>query len=303
MTLRQLLYLIRALDEGSISAAAVALNVAQSAVSRQIALLEAELGTALIRRGGRGIEATAAGQVVEREARTILARVDALPGLVERAPGSAGISVGASASFGGFLFSRLARREHGESIRWRFVQAATRDLLAAVDSGDLDIAVIAHLPGQPASGSGYHVVDLCREAVYLVGRRDLLPPAEPVPLAEALALPLIMMPAGSLERQGYVGIAQGLGAALNVVADAPELDLKYALARGGVGFVMIPVSGLEPLRESGTLDARRVDTLELERCLIMRPSFADHPACRQAQRAIRRIVSADGPAQGIHSIP
>ena len=301
MTLRQLLYLVRALEEGSVSGAAKALNVAQSALSRQIALLEAELGTALIRRGARGIEPTAAGLVVEREARGILARVEALPGLVERAPGATSVTVGASASFGGFLFPRLAMsgRERPEAVRWQFLQAATRDLRAAFDAGDVDIAVIAQLPGQRAGWSGATATDLCREAVYLVGRSDALPAGETVPLAVALAQPLIMMPSGSLEREAYQGVAQDLGITLNVVTDSPELDLKYALARGGVGMVLIPASGLEPLSESRMLAARRVEGFELERYMLYRQSFADHPAGRQAMAAIRRIVAADGRALGI----
>ena len=49
---------------GSFSAAAAALSYTQSAVSQQIAVLEAETGTALLERHPRGVSLTAAGQTL-----------------------------------------------------------------------------------------------------------------------------------------------------------------------------------------------------------------------------------------------
>ena len=53
MTIRQLEYFCATAEEGSVSAAARKLHVAQPPISRQIALLEEEFGTALFRRGPR----------------------------------------------------------------------------------------------------------------------------------------------------------------------------------------------------------------------------------------------------------
>jgi LysR family nitrogen assimilation transcriptional regulator len=54
MDLRQLEYFVAVVEHGSISRAAVALNLAQPSVSRQIALLEEELGQRLLDRTGGG---------------------------------------------------------------------------------------------------------------------------------------------------------------------------------------------------------------------------------------------------------
>lgn len=59
---------------GSIRRAASALNVASSAVNRQILKLEAEMGTPLFERVGNGVRPTAAGDYVIRHARETLAR-------------------------------------------------------------------------------------------------------------------------------------------------------------------------------------------------------------------------------------
>src|SRR5271166_76473 len=60
---------------GSISAAAEALSYTQSAVSQQIAALEAETGLALLERHPRGVSLTAAGQTLVGHAEGILARL------------------------------------------------------------------------------------------------------------------------------------------------------------------------------------------------------------------------------------
>ena len=59
---------------GSIRRAAGVLNVASSAVNRQILKLEAEIGTSLFERVGNGVRPTAAGEYVIRHARETIAR-------------------------------------------------------------------------------------------------------------------------------------------------------------------------------------------------------------------------------------
>ncbi len=62
-SLRQIRYFLSVAEHGSFTAAADALFVAQPALSRQIAGLEAELGFALFERLPRGVLLTAAGQL------------------------------------------------------------------------------------------------------------------------------------------------------------------------------------------------------------------------------------------------
>ena len=61
---------------GSISAAAEALSYTQSAISQQIATLEAETGMVLLERHPRGVSLTAAGQTLVSHAEGILARLE-----------------------------------------------------------------------------------------------------------------------------------------------------------------------------------------------------------------------------------
>jgi hypothetical protein len=76
MELRQLAYLAGIVRAGSFSGAASALNVAQPALSRQIALLERELGVLLLTRNSRGIVPTPAGEEFFARAIEILRNVE-----------------------------------------------------------------------------------------------------------------------------------------------------------------------------------------------------------------------------------
>ena len=62
---------------GSVTAAARALNYAQPSVSHHLARLEAETGTSLVERSGRGIQLTDAGRLLAGRAEEILGRLDA----------------------------------------------------------------------------------------------------------------------------------------------------------------------------------------------------------------------------------
>ena len=62
---------------GSVTAAAKALNYAQPSVSHHLARLEAETGTRLVERAGRGVRLTDAGRLLAGRAEEILGRLDA----------------------------------------------------------------------------------------------------------------------------------------------------------------------------------------------------------------------------------
>src|SRR5215207_1967757 len=62
-------------EHGSLSAAAHALHITQPAVSRQIALLERQLGTVLVRRTSRGVQATEAGRILVDHTDAVLSRL------------------------------------------------------------------------------------------------------------------------------------------------------------------------------------------------------------------------------------
>lgn len=138
---------------GSFSTAAERLGYTQSAVSRQIGLMERAAGRALFERHARGVRPTEAGRVVLRHAENVLGELDAarhdLQDLGAHPPGR--LRVGAFSTAMAALVPRAiavlaAQRPH---TRVPLREGTSPRLLNAVARGRLDLAVLAeprHVP-------------------------------------------------------------------------------------------------------------------------------------------------------------
>ena len=96
MDLKQIEYFVRVAELGSFTRAALALDVAQPALSRQIRLLEVELRQNLLTRNGRGALPTEAGKLLLEHGRGILHQVT----LAREELGAARGSLGGRVSIG-----------------------------------------------------------------------------------------------------------------------------------------------------------------------------------------------------------
>src|SRR5690606_6981291 len=76
MELRQIRYFVAVADARSFTRAAAKLHIAQPPLSRQIQLLEAELGVQLLQRDSRPLQITEAGRVFYEQAVQVLRRVE-----------------------------------------------------------------------------------------------------------------------------------------------------------------------------------------------------------------------------------
>lgn len=76
MDIRQLKYFLTIAEEGSITAAAKKLSMAQPPLSQQLKQLEEELGVKLMERGARNIQLTDAGIILQNRAKQIIALND-----------------------------------------------------------------------------------------------------------------------------------------------------------------------------------------------------------------------------------
>jgi DNA-binding transcriptional LysR family regulator len=136
---------------GSLSAAAVELGYTQSAVSRQIAGLEREVGAPLVERHARGIRPTAAGEAFGYHAQAAVNEADrALRAARDARDGSPSrpLVVGATPSLAAGVVPAAMRRLLDQSgpLPWNLVPALTRELHERTVSGELDIAVVTDAP-------------------------------------------------------------------------------------------------------------------------------------------------------------
>ncbi|TDC27572.1 LysR family transcriptional regulator [Streptomyces sp. 8K308] len=136
---------------GSLSAAAAELGYTQSAVSRQVAGLERQLGVALVERQVRGVRPTAAGEVFRRHALVALNEADravrAVREVRDGAP-SRPLTVGATPSLAAGLVPAAIRRllDVAGPLPWSLSPGLSARLHDRVIAGDLDVAVVTDAP-------------------------------------------------------------------------------------------------------------------------------------------------------------
>ncbi|WP_424639562.1 LysR family transcriptional regulator [Embleya sp. AB8] len=136
---------------GSLSAAADELGHTQSAVSRQIAGLERELGVPLLERHARGVRPTPAGEVFRRHALLALDEADrAVRAVRDARDGSLGrpLAVGATPSLAAGIVPAAIRRllDAAGPIPWSLLPGLSTRLHDRVIAGDLDVAVVTDAP-------------------------------------------------------------------------------------------------------------------------------------------------------------
>jgi DNA-binding transcriptional LysR family regulator len=151
------------LEQGSFSAAAVALHLTQPAVSRQVGLLERQLGTILVHRTQRGVRPTEAGRVLLAHAEALLAgleraehEVRSLAGL-ERGTVRLGSFFSAMVHLSSELAAELTEVHPGLVIVDELVDRATA--LDRLLRGALDLAIVFEddlEPAPPVDGVQLH---------------------------------------------------------------------------------------------------------------------------------------------------
>ena len=171
--------LVAVARHGSVTAAARALNYAQPSVSHHIARLEAETGTQLLERVGRGIRLTEAGRLLAERAEEIIGRLDSAEAELAAHVGlrEGRVRLAAFPSALGTLVPAAAARLAAETPGMEFMltEAEPPEALRMLRAGYVDVAIVfLHYqadtdaaPPEPAD-EGTRGVLLLDEAIHLV---------------------------------------------------------------------------------------------------------------------------------------
>lgn len=149
--IRQLRYAIAAADHGSFYRAARALNVEQSTLSRAILKLERSIGMPIFKRSRAGVTTTLAGTAFIRGAKPMVATADKLVAMMRAAgQGRAGgliLGHNSSVSAGNLRATLMSWSAAHPDVKVEYVEADRRVLLAGLDTGEIDIAILMGAAG------------------------------------------------------------------------------------------------------------------------------------------------------------
>lgn len=139
---------VTVVDRGSMAAAARLLNITPAAVAQQIRTLERELGVALIARVGRTVSVTEEGDRILQRARDLLRDVADMRSVANDSSVSGELRLGACpTALAGMLPDILARMvDKFPQINVFIKPGYSADLYRAVESGELDAAIVLQAP-------------------------------------------------------------------------------------------------------------------------------------------------------------
>lgn len=196
MDLKQLEYFVRVAELGSFTRAAIALDVAQPALSRQVRLLEVELRQNLLTRNGRGAAPTEAGKLLLEHGRGILHQVERAREELGRVRGAlAGrVAIGLPPSVAKVMAVPLIRefRQRMPEATLSISEGLSVGMRESLATGRLDIALLYNA----SPSSDIELTPLLEEPLFLVQRQTgkTQPSAKPrpAPLREVANLPLVI---------------------------------------------------------------------------------------------------------------
>jgi len=238
--------------EGTLTGAARALNISQSAVSTQIKALEASLGHDLFERRGRNLTLSEAGRIALDHADEIFRAADHLSATLKSAGGQRRVlRIGAlatlSRNFQMQFMGPLVGREDVEVVLRSGSQA---DLLRALESLALDVVLTNLQPARDAA-SPYLVSRLAEQSVSLVGPGSFSGETD----LEALLAeePLILPTPETALRAGFDALLDRMGVVPRIAAEADDMAMLRLLARSGAGLAVIPPIVVQDELANGTL--------------------------------------------------
>lgn len=276
---------------GTFSKAAEQVFVAQSALSHQLAQLEAELGTRLLHRSRRGVELTESGRVFLAHATAILRQVDDARASVQNIAGdpSGKVVFGVPHSASNALALPLlqAVSQHLPKVELELTEELTGNLVQQLRSGQINLALLFD-DGTLDEFACEYLLDEDMALISPVSAADR--PQAAVTLQQALRLPLILPanPHGVRPIIEAVARAHGLPRP-NVMAEISSVSILRTTLLAGLGHTLLPVMPLQHELAAGTLCAVPVEDPTLTRRLAL--CVSKHIPLSAAATAVARLAA------------
>lgn len=298
MNLKQLEYFVRVAELGSFSKAAMIIDIAQPALSRQVRLLESDLKATLLTRTGRGVILTEVGQRLFDHSIGILQMVARATEDIEatRDEPAGRIVIGLPPSIGRCLTLPLveAFRRSLPKARLAIVEGLSTHLTEWIATGRVDLGLVHNPEPNPA----IEVTPVLDEALGLIGPVAAEPsPSGPLPLAELVDYPLILPERSHAMRKLLETQAAYADLKLTVVMEVSSVPSILDLVAAGYGHAVLTATALAASGRPDAFWLRPLETPALTSTLFIAQSAQKPitPLGRRAMRLLKDLVTTARP--------
>lgn len=245
MELRQIKYFIEVARKEHVTKAAESLHVAQSAVSRQIANLEAEIGADLLMREGRNVKLTPVGKMFLDHVETALGEIEHATEKIKEflEPETGIIRIG-------FLNSLAANtlpvvissfRNKYPKISFQVQQGSLKYLLQSVAKGGIDLAIVAPVPRYEDSIKGR--IFFTEKMVALLPDDHTLADRTSIRLDELREDPFVLFRTG-YKQNIILKACEQSGFRPQIAFEGENIDTIKGLVAAGLGVGLLPETTL-----------------------------------------------------------
>ncbi len=287
MDFKQLRALVTVAETGNVTRAATLLNIVQPAVSRQLRLLEEDVGAILFERGRHGMQLTQSGKTLVEYARRVLHEIERARAEIHPSEGSVGgiVTVGLLPSTCDLLSSVMVTSiaKHYPGIRIRISMGYAGHLQRWLEDGEIDLALLY----DPKQTPTIHVQPLLEEDLWIVGLPSTgLSADNPVRLATLAGMPLVLPSAPHGLRSLVEHAATLRGVELTVVAETNAMSIQKSLVIAGHGLTILPTIAVADDIARGILVAAPLIEPSLTRKIVLAL-----PTNRQTTSSVQCVVT------------
>ena len=294
MNFKQLEYFVHVAELGSFSKAALVLDIAQPALSRQVRALEIDLRETLLLRNGRGVVLTDAGQrLYEHSVNILQALAQAQDDMGANRDAPVGrITIGLPPSVGRQLTLPLIDgfQRRLPTARLAIVEGLSSHISEWISTGRVDLGLLYNPEAQPA----LEITPVIEESLCLVSPGSADPAAAPtvLPLRELPAWPLIVPERGHAIRKLIETQAVLAGIKLNIAWEVSSIAAIIDLVCAGYGHAVLHASAVAASGRADLLRARPLVEPRLNSmlCLAVSAHKRPSPLMRQATRLLTELV-------------
>ena len=255
MTLRQIRHFIAVAESGSISAAAQAVFISQSALTLAIQQLEEEIGVSLFSRHAKGMSLTHQGHQFLRQAHLILATVEnAKSSLQQSTAQVAGqLTIGVTSLVAGYYLADLITRFQRAypNVTTRVVEDERPYIEHLLVSGEIDVGVLILSNLEDRHALQTEVLTHSPHRLWLPARHGLLE-SDSISLADVSREPLIQLDADEMGLHAQ-RIWSRAGLAPQVSLRTASVEAVRSLVAAGLGLSIQPDMTYRPWSLEGDI--------------------------------------------------